>query len=204
MISRATFFYLVPILLLAMAPFGAQWLDRDKDGFTQNKGDCNEEDPTINPKAVEVCDGQDNDCDGEIDEDSAAGAPTWYEDQDGDSYGGQHPIRSRSACNRPEGYSRNHQDCNDSDPQIHPRAEEIWYDGIDQNCDGQDDFDQDGDGYRSDKHGGDDCNDRARKVHPCAPEFIDNYSDNNCDGVHNYVVRLNLGRGPECMQSSDE
>ena len=39
------------------------------------------------------------------------------------------------------------EDCNDGDPTIHPEAEEIWYDGIDQNCDEQDDYDQDGDGY---------------------------------------------------------
>ena len=32
------------------------------------------------------------------------------------------------------------------DPAIKPGATEIWYDGVDQNCNGDDDFDQDGDG----------------------------------------------------------
>jgi len=32
---------------------------------------------------------------------------------------------------------------------IHPDAEDAWYDGVDQDCASDDDFDQDGDGYRS-------------------------------------------------------
>lgn len=43
-------------------------VDRDGDSYTVNEGDCNDNDPTINPGAVEICDGLDNDCDGEADE----------------------------------------------------------------------------------------------------------------------------------------
>jgi len=50
-------------------------------------------------------------------------------------------------------------DCNDNDPAIHPEAVEIWYDGIDQNCDGLNDFDQDGDGEEPVEYGGLDCDD---------------------------------------------
>lgn len=46
-----------------------------------------------------------------------------------------------------DGFTFNDGDCNDFDPSIHPDAVEIWYDGVDQNCDGGDDYDQDGDGY---------------------------------------------------------
>ena len=43
--------------------------DDDEDGF-DSEADCNDADPTINPLATsDVCDGQDNDCDGVIDED---------------------------------------------------------------------------------------------------------------------------------------
>jgi len=45
-----------------------------------------------------------------------------------------------------DGYSATEGDCNDSDASIGPGAEEIWYDGVDQNCDQADDFDADGDG----------------------------------------------------------
>ena len=37
-------------------------------GFVLNAGDCNDADPSINPNATEICDGLDNNCDGNIDE----------------------------------------------------------------------------------------------------------------------------------------
>ncbi len=43
--------------------------DRDGDGFTTEDGDCNDNDWWSYPGAEEYCDGQDNDCDGDADED---------------------------------------------------------------------------------------------------------------------------------------
>ena len=40
--------------------------DYDGDGWGYSEGDCDENDPEVNPGAVEACDGNDNDCDGEI------------------------------------------------------------------------------------------------------------------------------------------
>jgi ASPIC and UnbV/FG-GAP-like repeat/Putative metal-binding motif/PKD domain len=52
-------------------------IDDDQDGFTENQGDCNDIDSAINPNATELCDGIDNNCNGQIDEGF---------DQDGDGY----------------------------------------------------------------------------------------------------------------------
>jgi len=50
------------------------------------------------------------------------------QDLDGDGYGDP----ASTVCTYPE------RDCDDTDPAIHPGAPEIWGDGIDSNCNGQD------------------------------------------------------------------
>ena len=37
---------------------------------------------------------------------------------------------------------------------MNPGASDLWYDGVDQDCAGDSDYDQDGDGGDSDQHGG--------------------------------------------------
>jgi hypothetical protein len=73
-------------------------------------------------------------------------------------------------------------DCDDADLSVSPGADEIWYDGIDQNCDGADDYDQDGDGVIVD----DDCDDTDPSSFPGNEEEWYNGVDNACDGGDDY------------------
>ncbi len=60
-------------------------------GYVDNSTDCDDTDATVGLTATEVCDGQDNDCDGLSDDADAdldlSTATTWYEDADADGYG---------------------------------------------------------------------------------------------------------------------
>ena len=74
-------------------------------------------------------------------------------------------------------------DCDDTDPEIHPDAEDIPYDGIDQDCDGSDLVDVDGDGYAADHQGGLDCDDTDAGIHPGAWDIPNDGIDQDCDGA---------------------
>lgn len=51
--------------------------DKDGDGYTPFKGDCDDTDSDINPGAEEVCDDKiDNNCNGKIDESDCSGTDT--------------------------------------------------------------------------------------------------------------------------------
>ena len=95
---------------------GGSCPDNDGDGFqdwTCGGLDCDDADANTFPGAPEICDGKDNDCDGVILPHEA--------DIDMDGW---------MACLG---------DCNDHDPNMNPLAPEIPGDGIDWNCNGQDD-----------------------------------------------------------------
>ena len=45
-------------------------LDDDGDGFSENEGDCDDANADVHPEAIDDCNGVDDDCDGQADEDS--------------------------------------------------------------------------------------------------------------------------------------
>jgi hypothetical protein len=102
---------------------------------------------------AEVCNGIDDDCNGEID--NGLIFKNYYQDADNDTYG--NADNATVACKEPDGFVDNSSglDCNDTDSAMNPEAAEMCGDGIDNNCDGQIDencatdncTDTDGDGY---------------------------------------------------------
>ncbi len=141
--------------------FGTPFLntDNDGDGYTTGQGDCNDNDPAINPGAAEICDGIDQNCNHLIDEGLMV---TYWQDSDQDGYGD--PAVAAEACDgAPNGFvdSANGADCDDTDATINPGAAEVCEPygttHVDNNCDGviydpavgYTDwyYDTDGDGY---------------------------------------------------------
>jgi len=102
-------------------------------GFTADGGDCDDGDRTVYPGALEWCDGVDDDCDGEVDEEPQNGE-TYYYDADGDGFGGS--DSAVEACEQPAGALEDGSDCDDEDPGIHPGVEDVCGDWVDNDCDG--------------------------------------------------------------------
>ena len=170
-------------------------LDSDGDGYFSDE-DCNDLSSNVHPGIPEICDGVDNNCDGEIDENVLS---TFYLDTDGDGFGDTE--QTIEACEAPEGYSPISNDCDDSNISVFPGAAEEC-DGIDNDCDelidnANDGYwypDEDGDSYGANQEPiigcapdssyvniSGDCNDSNPDVNPFGIEVCDDL-DNDCDG----------------------
>ena len=107
-------------------------------GFVNEKGDCADNDPVINPDAQEICDEAevDENCNGisneaEVDDLISIGTETFYYDEDNDGFGNS--SSSIQLCSMIDGYVENNIDCDDSDPFTNPDGIEIC-DDKDNNC----------------------------------------------------------------------
>lgn len=110
--------------------------DADGDGHSP-PADCDDDDPAVYPGAPEVCDNEDQDCNGIPDN----GFPTqrFYLDADGDGVSDGVNYVIASQCAVPEApwmnWVEGPYDCNDLDPSVHPGAPETC-DSLDNDCDG--------------------------------------------------------------------
>ena len=169
-------------------------------GYVADDQDCLDTNAAIYPRATEICDGLDNDCDGATDEGIG---DTWYADTDGDGFGD--PVTATLSCSAISGYVEDSTDCDDTIATVNPDATE-YCNGYDDDCDGvvdEDDAadvsiwyeDADGDGYGTatstevtcDSPDGyvandDDCWDGDAAVNPGAAETADGV-DEDCDGI---------------------
>ncbi len=170
-------------------------------GASETKNDCDDTLDSVHPGADEYCNGIDDDCDEEEDED-AVDLSTWYYDADGDGYG--NAAVTTLACDAPPSYDASSDDCNDGNGLIYPGATE-YCGGTDWDCDGAVDeadsvdvvpyySDTDGDGYYGTYAGdacsapagydvsGSDCDEADDTINPGAEDVCDD-QDNDCDGA---------------------
>jgi len=176
-------------------------------GYVADDTDCDDTDGAVNPGATEVCNGFDDDCDTLVDDDDpdVDDPGTWYWDVDEDGHGD--PDAPTVACELPSGASVEATDCDDSDSEVHPDADEVCND-VDDDCDGLVDDDDpdlsdastwyldfDGDGFGNSTFTVDaceapsgyvdndqDCEDAYATANPLGTEVCDGL-DNDCDGT---------------------
>ena len=181
--------------------------------YSARGDDCNDNVPANFPGNPEICDGVDNDCNGQVDE--ALTFVTYCTDADGDGHGvtGKGTITD---CAPKKGFGVCDNDCNDADVAIFPGHPDVC-DGKDNNCNGQTDEnlpvstyceDADGDGHgiaggktmmgcaKAAGFGAcdNDCNDGLASVYVGATEICDG-KDNNCNNQvdENAIVLCGTG-----------
>jgi hypothetical protein len=193
----------------------SRWTDDDGDGwgtgepelqcdgapgFAREEGDCDDDQANVHPGAPEVCDGLDQDCDGDRLDD---GRLTWWLDADRDGWGASSTTFCPGELVDSNLWTNRSGDCDDGDAEIHPLAEELCQEpAIDDDCDPatpepliRQAPDGDLDGFGDLLGAGElhcagapgwvenrlDCDDDDAQAYPRAPELCDEV-DQDCDG----------------------
>jgi|GEM_PF-3582242 len=149
-------------------------------GYVTNHTDCDDTNAAVYPGAAEICNGIDDNCNGQADE--GITMTTFYLDADADGYGD--PLSSIVSCTQPQGYVTNNTDCA-------PQDADRWRTAtlyIDSDSDGYDAGTASicygstiPSGYRETTRGRD-CNDANTSVNAGAVEVCGDEIDNDCDG----------------------
>jgi len=134
---------------------------------------------------------------------TGASMVAWFEDVDGDGYGDPASgIMLPSSDPQPAGTVAAGGDCDDTDVSVNPSAAEIYFDGIDNDCNGGDEglgwLDADADGFGDPSRAGvyllplpdplipaigpSDCDDANAARNPAATEVAGDGIDSDCDG----------------------
>jgi len=114
-------------------------------GHVRSNDDCDDSRSDVYTGRTESCESGsaqvDNNCDGDVN--NAPGAPTWYQDQDGDGYGNMATgALTQTGCLQPSGYVASRTDCDDVRSSVNPGAVEVCEPGgqsgdqVDNDCDG--------------------------------------------------------------------
>ena len=152
------------------------------EGYVADATDCDDDQASVNPGSMEVCDGEnvDENCNDVSDDadDAATGQESYYNDMDGDGFG--HGAL-QWACDFPATAVQNDMDCNDTSALAHPGGVETC-DTLDNNCDGTTNettpcYDDDRDGMTEEEG---DCDDGNNQAYFDAVELPDDI-DNDCD-----------------------
>lgn len=179
-----------------LGPFGGsagEWRDQDADGWP-DPFDCDDKNAATHAYAGEIADGEDNDCDGSIDEDvpidtgpiDTGPVDTGETGDSGDS-GDSVPVDTGPVDLDGDGYISD-LDCDDHNQRSYPGATEVP-DYADNDCDGSIDEgtafgDSDMDGYTL---GNGDCDDTDNDIHPGVTEpMVADGIDQDCDGVDDW------------------
>ncbi|MCO4770692.1 MAG: FG-GAP repeat protein [Deltaproteobacteria bacterium] len=202
---------------------GVTGTDVDGDGVSVEDGDCDDDEPGSFPGATEICDGLDNDCDGvltpgeadDVDGDGALACldcneadpnvfPGADESCDGwdsncDGYVGPDDIDVDG-----DGWAVCAGDCDDGDPDVHPgRTEDAaCSDGVDNDCDGSIDVNENQDGDSAGTCDGD-CDDDDPLAFPGAADDQCDGVDNDCDGVVDGGADVDLDGWADCGPGTD-